>query len=78
MPRFYFDVYDDTVCADEDGLELPDAEAAKREATRSARSLACEQVLHGYLNVNHSIEVQDENHRRVATIRFGEAVRIED
>ena len=53
-------------------------EAARREAIRSARALASEQVLHGHLNVNHSIEVQDEGRRQVAVVRFGDAVRIED
>lgn len=78
MPRFFFNVYDDAVCTDDDGLELTDAEAAKREGIRSARALACEQVLHGHLNVNHSIEIQDSDRRHVATIRFGDAVRIEE
>ena len=78
MPRFFFNIYDDVVVDDEEGLELPDAEAARREGIRSARALACEQVLQGHLNVNHRIEVQDEDRRRIATIRFGEAVSIEN
>lgn len=78
MPRFFFNVHDDAVTADEEGVELPDVEAAKLEAIRGARSLACEQVSNGYLNVSHRIEVQDVDRRQVATVRFGEAIRIED
>lgn len=77
MPRFFFNVHDDAVTADDEGVELPDAEAARLEAIRGARSLACEQVSNGYLNVNHRIEVHDSLRREVATIRFGEAIRIE-
>jgi hypothetical protein len=78
MPRFFFNVYDDIVALDEEGQELPDAEAAKREAVRGVRSLASAQVLQGRLNVDHSVEVQDEDRRQVALIRFGEVVRVED
>ncbi|HEX8623305.1 MAG TPA: hypothetical protein VF718_15155 [Allosphingosinicella sp.] len=78
MPRFFFKVRDDVVVDDEEGMVLPDVEAARLQGIRSARALACEQVLHGRLNVGHSIEIQDEEGRQIATIRFGDAVRIED
>lgn len=78
MPRFFFEVHDDAVTGDDEGIELADAEAARLEALRGARSMACEQVSDGYLNLNHRIEIQDSDRRPVATIRFGDAVRVEE
>ena len=77
MPLYYFHLYDDMVVRDDNGLELADAEAAKREATRNARALACEQVLKGHLKLHHRIEVEDEDGAAVATVTFGEAVAVE-
>jgi hypothetical protein len=43
MPRYYFDVrHDGRVIADSEGEELPDIEAAKREAALAAIHLAKE------------------------------------
>jgi hypothetical protein len=36
MPRFYFHVNDDRTILDEEGTELPDMEAARREAITTA------------------------------------------
>jgi hypothetical protein len=47
MPRYYFHVYDDYTALDEDGIDLPDVEAARREALVGARALAAEQVVKG-------------------------------
>jgi hypothetical protein len=77
MPTFFFHVYDDHVCHDDDGLELPDVGAAHREAERSARSLACEQITKGRLNLRHRIEVEDEHRRLVLTLPFKNAFIVE-
>lgn len=77
MPTFFFNVYDDLAATDEDGLELPDLDAAKAEAVRGARALACEQVTRGRLNLSHRIEVTDEIGRTVATVTFRDAVTVE-
>jgi len=36
MPRYYFHVADDRTTTDAEGLELPDLEAARKEAIRAA------------------------------------------
>lgn len=77
MPRFFFRVVDDMVAEDEDGLELPDLSAAEKEALRSARALACEQVAQGELHLEHRIEVEDESGERVLIVRFADAIAIE-
>jgi len=78
MPLYYFHIYNDVLTHDREGQELPDAEAAVREAHRGARSLAAEQVQqHGRLVLHHFIQVEDSEGRRVATVTFGDAVHIE-
>jgi hypothetical protein len=73
MPRFYFHVYNDVIAIDEEGLELPDLEAAREQAMDSARELVCESIHKGHLNLDHRIEVDDEHHRRLMTISYRDA-----
>lgn len=62
---------------DEEGLELPDLAAATREALAGARSLICEQVLQGRLNLAYRIEVAGADGAVLAVVTFADAVRIE-
>ena len=78
MPRFFFHVYDDTIALDDDGMDLPDVDAARQEALVGARSLICEEVSKGRVNLRHRIEVEDEDRRPVLTLPFGSAVQVED
>jgi hypothetical protein len=77
MPRFFFHVFDDFVVRDDEGLELADAEAAHREALAGARAMICEQVSKGRITLSHHLDVEDEEGRRVLSLTFGEAIRIE-
>ena len=77
MPRFFFHLYDDMVARDDEGQELPDAEAARSAALVSAREMACAEVLAGRLNLGHRLEVEDESGTLLASVRFSEAVDIE-
>ena len=77
MPRYYFDIQDDLGSKDEDGLILPDLEAARSEAIKAARDLAAVQVKDGHLNLRHLIVVKDEDRQPLITVRFGEAVQVE-
>jgi len=73
MPRFYFHVYNDVVAIDEEGLELPDLEAAREQAMDSARELVCESIHKGHLNLDHRIEVEDDTHENVLTLTYRDA-----
>jgi hypothetical protein len=77
VPRFFFHIYDDVVLKDEDGLELPDAEAARRTAVAGARAMMCDQLTKGRLSLHHRIEVEDEQGGPVLALAFGDAVEIE-
>ena len=77
MRRYFFNLYDDTVVLDEEGIELPDLAAAKAKAFASARDMACAEVLNGHLSLDHRIEVVDERARLVCTVRFGDVVSVD-
>jgi hypothetical protein len=65
MPRFYFDVRQDgDLTPDEEGEELPDADAAEQEAALAAIHLVKE-LLHGP-QASLAVEVRDEQGTRVA------------
>ena len=76
MPRFFFHVYDDVVAIDDEGIELPDAEAARRAALAGARALAAEQVRKGHLDLRHRIEVEDDAGAAVLSVTFDEAIQV--
>jgi len=78
MPRYFFHLYDDIVLHDEEGIELPDLAAARDEAVRAARELACQEVRNGKLSLHHRIEVEDEQNRPVLTLPFKAAFGVED
>jgi hypothetical protein len=61
MKRYYFDIRDgDKLVADEEGMELPDVEAAQEEAARSLADLARDQA-RGQPSCHMAIEVRDYN-----------------
>lgn len=77
MPHYYFHVFDDEICIDEEGAELTDLSAARQRAVTSARSLICDSVHKGHLNLDHRIEIADEKDSRVMTVTFREAFIIQ-
>lgn len=76
MPRYYFNLFDDSVAVDDEGLELPDIAAARAQAIRGARSLIASQAEQGRICLNCRIEVEDENRRPVLILPFTEAVTV--
>lgn len=76
MPRFFFHVYDDLVAHDDEGIVLPNAQAAKLQALMGARELMQEQLKHGYISLDHWIDVINEQGAIILHLPFGEAVEI--
>lgn len=75
MPRFYFHVCNGTgFVQDEEGQELPNIEAARLAAIRSARSIMASDVQRGILDLSSFIEIEDSEKRLVLTLGFQEAV----
>ena len=78
MPRYFFNLYDDLIVLDEEGVELPNPAAARLNALIGARDVIAAQVKHGYFVLSHWIDVTDEQGDLVLTVRFGDAVDIKE
>jgi hypothetical protein len=76
MAHYYFHVFNDEVCLDEEGQELPGIEAATEVALEAARELVCESVHHGHLNLDHHIDVMNEDGSKAITVTFRDAFTI--
>jgi hypothetical protein len=77
MPRYFFHIHDDIELRDDEGLELPDAEAAHKQALAGVRDMMCDQMRKGRLSLRHWVEVEDESGNSVLKLTFGDAVTIE-
>jgi hypothetical protein len=63
---------------DLEGADLDDIDAARRHAIDAARQLMCETLKEdGRISLHHRIDVEDEAHRVMETVEFGDALRIE-
>jgi hypothetical protein len=61
MPRYFFHIREgSSFHRDEEGQELPNAEAARTEAINAAREMLGEKLLHGGTLNHRSIEIADE------------------
>jgi hypothetical protein len=76
MPLYYFNLFNDEVTMDDEGLELADAGAARAHAVKEARAMAADTVRHGHLTASHHIDFVDEDRNPVGSVRFDEAVEI--
>ena len=69
MPRYFFHVREgSTLNRDDEGQELPDVEAARREAIATGREILGEKLLHGGSLNGRSIEIADETGRVVDVV----------
>jgi hypothetical protein len=63
---------------DEEGTELPDLEAARAYAVRLVRVTFAETAKdEGRVVLHHRIDVENEAGQVLATVRFGDAVKVE-
>jgi hypothetical protein len=68
MPSFYFDVREgDRFIPDDEGMKLPDLDAAEREAAEAAASIGRERLPKREAR-DVTIEVRDEHKQRVCTV----------
>jgi hypothetical protein len=69
MGRFYFHLKDgDKLIEDPEGADLPDLDAARREALLAACELLSEAIKFGKTKVPEAFVIADEAGRAVATI----------
>jgi uncharacterized protein DUF6894 len=76
VPLYYFNLYNDDVTMDDEGIDLADADAARAHAIKEARAMAADTVRHGHFTASHRVECVDQERRPVGTVRFDEAVEI--
>jgi hypothetical protein len=76
MPLYFFNLFNDDVTMDNEGVELADAAAARVHALGEARAMAADSVLQGHFTGSHRIDFVDEDRKAVGTVRFDEAVEI--
>jgi hypothetical protein len=77
VPLYFFHLYNDIVSMDEEGVDLPDLEAARANGIREAREMMLETVAEGRINLSHRIDIADESGAVVDSVAFGEAVTVE-
>jgi hypothetical protein len=77
VPRYYFHLHETVDVEDEEGAELPDLAGAREYALENARDMVCGDIKTGVVNVDHRIEVVDEEGQSVLSLTFGEAFMIE-
>jgi uncharacterized protein DUF6894 len=79
VPRFYFHLHNDIDVPDDEGVELPNLEAARAHAVRCARFTFAETAKsHGHVVLHHRIDIEDERQSVLDTVHFGEAVKVEN
>jgi hypothetical protein len=78
VPRYFLYLHNDVDARDEEGKELPDLGAAIDLASRQARFTFAETIKEeGRGNLDHRIDIEDEQGRVLGTVRFGDVVKIE-
>jgi hypothetical protein len=78
MSLFYFHIFNDEVTLDDEGIDLPDSSAAMARAVIETRVLAAESVRsHGHLILHHRVEVEDDKHEKIGTVRFSDVVSVQ-
>lgn len=75
--RYFFHLHNDIDVRDDEGVDLPDLDTARRRAVQYACEMAAESVRDGHLVLSHSIEVTDEAGDRVFSLSFADAVQID-
>jgi hypothetical protein len=69
MRRFYFHLRaGDELVPDEEGIDLPDLSAARREAIEAARELLAEAIKDGRPEVPEAFVIADEEGREIDTV----------
>jgi hypothetical protein len=79
MPLYFLHVYNSTGWSrDEEGLDLPDLDAARAQAVEGIRSILSDEVEHGKIDFAGKIEIADESGRVLATVTYHDAVDLRD
>jgi hypothetical protein len=78
MERYYFHLFNDITCIDEEGLVLPNDAVAVQKGATIAREMAAESVRQGHLVLDHRVEVANEHGDAVGVIHFKDVVQVRE
>ena len=76
VPRYFFNLRSDPDATDDEGQDLVDLAAARLCAMEAAREMVCADIKHGLLNLNHAIDVTDDQGAALFTLTFREALDV--
>lgn len=77
MPRFHFHVVNGTgETRDDDGVELPDLEAARLEALSGIRSMLRDEISGGSIDFAGTVRITDDQDRHLLDVPFLSAVEV--
>jgi hypothetical protein len=77
MPLYFLDVRNTDIRAkDMEGHELPDLEAARREAIAGIRSILAHEVAEGRLDLRGEIRIEDEQGNVVLVVPYADALEV--
>jgi hypothetical protein len=77
VPRYFFHIFDDLDVSDDEGSQFADLKTARVFGVQNARALMCEALrVEGRINLNHRIDIEDEQGRVVGRVHFADAVTI--
>jgi|tagenome__1003787_1003787.scaffolds.fasta_scaffold20825392_1 hypothetical protein len=75
MPRFYFHLQSGPLLEpDPEGLELPDEDAACREAKQAAREMITDAVLFGGTALGNAFVIAADDGHEVAVVAFRDVI----
>ena len=75
MPRYFLDVVNGDAIEDPDGADFADLEAAREEATLSARDLVSQDLKEGRpLGLKRRIDIRNETGKVVGSVSFSDAM----
>lgn len=75
MPRFHFHIITPAErIRDDEGIDLPDLAAARKEAIAGLRSILSHEVLAGKLSLEDRIEIEDGTGLLLTSIGYDEAI----
>jgi hypothetical protein len=77
VPRYFLDVCNTDVDAgDPEGRELPNLEAARREAIAGIRSILAHEAAEGRLDLRGEIRIRNARGEIVRVVPYGDALEI--
>lgn len=63
---------------DSEGLVLPDLEAARHQAVAGARSIICDDVMNGHIQLDARIDIENERCELLLSVHFRDVVQIDE